>query len=120
MKKMKENILNEVKKSGRDTTNPSNETIGSTTNSSNETTCAINSSSNETTSVTNTATTGSNNSHVYGVGIIAVLAIGVCVFFAYNTFQPKKSSMKNKINPQNEFMSFKNLDCQKNIKKPIK
>ena len=31
-----------------------------------------------------------NDTYVYGVGIIAVLAIGVCVFFAYNTF-PKKT-----------------------------
>ena len=27
----------------------------------------------------------SNDTYVYGVGILAVLAIGVCVFFAYNT-----------------------------------
>ena len=34
----------------------------------------------------------SNNTYVYGVGILAVLAIviAVCVFFTYNTFQPKK------------------------------
>ena len=30
------------------------------------------------------------SNHVCGVGMLAVLAIGVCVFFAYNTFQPKK------------------------------
>ena len=30
------------------------------------------------------------SNYVYGVGILAVLAIGVCVFFAYNTLQPKK------------------------------
>ena len=30
------------------------------------------------------------SNYVYGVGMLAVLAIGVCVFFAYNTFQPKK------------------------------
>ena len=32
----------------------------------------------------------SNDTYVYGVGILAVLAIGVCVVFTYNTFQPKK------------------------------
>ena len=44
-------------------------------------------------------TTRSNDTYVYGVGILAVLAIGVCVFFAYNTFQPKnkKKPMKSKI-----------------------
>ena len=31
----------------------------------------------------------SNDNYVYGVGILAVLAIGVCIFFACNTFQPK-------------------------------
>ena len=36
----------------------------------------------------------SNDTYVYGVGILAVLAIGVCVFFAYNTFQPKNKPMK--------------------------
>ena len=53
MKKMKENILNDAKKGGGDTTNSSNETTSSTNNSSNETT-----------SVTNTATTRSNDTYV--------------------------------------------------------
>ena len=64
MKIMKENILNDGKKGGRDTTN----------------------SSNETTSVTNTANTRSNDTYVYSVGIIAAFGIGVCVFFGYNTY----------------------------------
>ena len=72
MKKLKEDILNDAKKGGRDTAN----------------------SSNETTSVTNTATTRSNETYVYGVGIIAILATGVCVFFAYNTF-PKNEKQAN-------------------------
>ena len=29
----------------------------------------------------------SNGTYIYGVGILAVLAIGACVFFAYNTSQ---------------------------------
>ena len=37
----------------------------------------------------------SNGTYIYGVGIIAVLAIGVCVFFAYNTFQPKNKKLIN-------------------------
>ena len=39
-------------------------------------------------------TTRSNNTYVYGVGILAVLAIGACVFFAYNTF-PKSKKLVN-------------------------
>ena len=64
MKKLKENILNDAKKGGGNTIN----------------------SSNETTSITNTATTISIDTYVYDLGILAVLAIGVCLFFAYNTF----------------------------------
>ena len=37
----------------------------------------------------------SNGAYVYGVGILAVLAIGVCLFFAYNTFQPKTKKLVN-------------------------
>ena len=94
MNKFKESILNDGKKGGRDTTNASNET----TNANNEATNA----SNETTSATNIATyptagstTRPNDTYVYGVGILAVLAIGVCVFFAYNTFQSKNKKLVN-------------------------
>ena len=37
----------------------------------------------------------SNGAYVYSVGILAVLAIGVCVFFAYNTFQAKNKKQSN-------------------------
>ena len=37
--------------------------------------------------------------YVYGVGILAVRAIGVCVFFAYNTFQPKKQANEKQDKP---------------------
>ena len=60
----------------------------------NSTTSATNNSSNETTS-TNTATTRSNDTYIYGIGIFAVLAIGVCVFFVYNTFQRKNKKIVN-------------------------
>ena len=36
----------------------------------------------------------SNDTYVYGVGILAVLAIGVCVFFAYKSF-PKNKKQSN-------------------------
>ena len=41
--------------------------------------------------------TRSNDTYVYGVGTLAILATGVCVFFAYNTFQPK-----NLVNEKND------------------
>ena len=37
-----------------------------------------------------------DNSYVYGVGILAVFAIGVCAFFAFNTFQPKNKKLINR------------------------
>ena len=77
MKIMKENILNDGKKGGRDTTN----------------------SSNETTNVTNTTTKRSNDAYLYGFGIIAAFAICVCVFSAYKTFQPKKRINEKKDYP---------------------
>ena len=84
MNKYKESILNDAKKGSGDTTNISNETTSPTTNTSNETPNATN----ETASAK--TTTRSNNTYVYGVGILAAFAIGVCVFFAHNTFQPEK------------------------------
>ena len=72
----------------------------------NEATSSTNNSSNETTSVTNTTATRSNDTYVYGDGIIVVLAIGVCVFFAYDTFRPEKLINEKKIS-HNDFMSIK-------------
>ena len=40
------------------------------------------------------------SNYVYGVGILAVLASGVCVFFAYNTFQPKNKKQANEKHDQ--------------------
>ena len=41
------------------------------------------------------STVRSNDTYVYGVGMLAVLAIGVCVFFAYSTFQSKIKKLIN-------------------------
>ena len=35
------------------------------------------------------------DTYIYGVGILAVLAIGVCVFFAYNNSQAKNKKQAN-------------------------
>ena len=43
-----------------------------------------------------------NDTYVYGLGMLAVLAIGGCVFFAYNTFQPKKLLLDVKKNQSPE------------------
>ena len=41
----------------------------------------------------------SNGAYVYGVGILAVLAIGVCIFFAYKTSQ---AANKNQVNQKQD------------------
>ena len=107
MNKLKGSILNDAKKGSRDTTNTSNETTSPTTNASNETTGPAN----------NTTTIRSSDTSVYGVGILAVLAIGVCVFLAYNTSQAKnkkqanekKKNKKNRINQQNDVICFRKI-----------
>ena len=82
MNKLKESILNDAKKGGRDTTNASNETTSPTSNASSETTSATSTAATPATSTNNTTTTTrSNDTYIYGVGMLAVLAIGVCVFF---------------------------------------
>ena len=40
---------------------------------------------------TSSHTTRSNDTYVYGVGILAAVTIGVCVFFTYNTFPKNKT-----------------------------
>ena len=41
----------------------------------------------------------SNDTYVYGVGMLAVIVIGVCVVFTYNTFQPKSKKLVNEKQP---------------------
>ena len=71
----------------------------------------------------------SSDTYVYGIDILAVLAIGACVFFAYNTSQAEKkfSSMENRINHQNDVICFRKIynkmssfDWKKNIEDSIK
>ena len=69
MNKLKESILNDAKKCGGDTTNASNETTSATS--------------------TATTTTRSNDTYVFGVGI---LAIGACVFFTYQVKNEKQDN----------------------------
>ena len=92
MNKLKENILNDAKQGG-----------GDTSNASNETTSATNTATASASSTTSTATKRSSDTYVYGIGILAVLAIGVCIFFTNNKktgkviheepFKPKRRHM---------------------------
>ena len=86
MNKLKESILNDANKGSGDASNASNEITSTTSNASNKTTSTTNTVTTPATSNNSTATTISSDTYVYGVGILAVLAIDVCVFLAYNTF----------------------------------
>ena len=78
MNKSKESILNDAKKGSGNTTNASNET----TSAGNKTTNATNTATTLVTSTNSTTTIPrSNDIYIHGVGILAVLAIGVlCIF----------------------------------------
>ena len=65
------------------------------------------SSTGDPTSSTPSHTARPNDTYVYEVGILAVLAICVCVFFAYNLSSLKTPSIKNKINHQNYVICFR-------------
>ena len=55
------------------------------------------------------STVQSIDTYAYGVGILAVLAIGVCVFLLHTTLfnlKIKNKPMKNRINHQNDVMSL--------------
>ena len=73
MIKLKEDIL-----SGSSTSNTPN-TPSDTSNASNAT-------SNATSNTSNNATTKSSSyvAHMYGVGILSILAVGLCVFYYYS------------------------------------
>ena len=83
MKKRKEEILRSKEQSTEQST------VQSTVQSTEHSTVQSTEQSTEQPSVQ------SNDTYVYGVGILAVLAIGVCVFFTYNTFQPKNKKLVN-------------------------
>ena len=93
MNDLKESILNDAEKGGGDPTNTSNQTTSHTTNASNFFFFIV---SIENTGPSTTTTTRTNDTYVYGVDILAVLAIGVCVFFVYNTSQSENKKLVNK------------------------
>ena len=87
MKKRKEEILRSKEQSTEQST------VQSTVQSTEHSTVQSTEQSTEQPSVQ------SNDTYVYGVGILAVLAIGVCVFFAYNTSENKKQANEKQDQP---------------------
>ena len=68
----------------------------STSSSTSDPTRSTSSSTRDLTPSTPSNTTRSNDTYVYGVGMLAVLVIGVCGFFAYNTSQAENKKQVNK------------------------
>ena len=83
-RKGKENYMNKLKKS---ILNDAKKGSGDTSNVINETTRATSTATTPTTSTTSTATTRPSDTYIYGVGILAVLVITICVYFTYNSSQ---------------------------------
>ena len=91
-KKKKKKILEDNQLPTSPTTD---EPTPSTSSSTGDPTPSTSSSTGNPTPSTPSHTLTSNDTYIYGVGILAVLAIGTCVFFTYNTFQPKNKKLVN-------------------------
>ena len=104
MKRLKEQILEEhqppTSSSACDPTlSTSSSTCDSTPSTSSSTRDPIPSTSSFTcgpTPSTSSHATRSNDTYIYGIGMFTVLAIGACVFFAYNTFPKNKKPVNEK------------------------
>ena len=92
MKRLKGQILEEhqppTSSSARDLTPSTSSSTWDPTPSTSSSTCDL-------TLSTSSHATRSNDTYVYDVYMLAVLAIGVCVFFAYNTSQAKNKKLVN-------------------------
>ena len=88
MKRLKEKILEDNQLTTPSPTDRSTPSTSSCTGNSMSSTPA--------TSTNNTTVARLNDTYVYGVGILAVLVIGFCVFFTYNTSQTKNKKIVNK------------------------
>ena len=66
-----------------------------TPSSTDNSTLSTSSSTGNSTPSTPYHTTRSSDTYVYGIGILAALAIGACVFFVYNTSQDGNKKLVN-------------------------
>ena len=89
MKKRKEEVLRNKEQGTEQGTEQSKEqsTVQSTVQSKEQSTAQSKEQSAEQGKEQSTS-----NTYIYGVGMVAWLAIGVCVFFAYNTFPTKQAN----------------------------
>ena len=78
MNKLKESILNDVKKYSINARNKNTSTTNTATSTASSTT-----------------STTASDTYVHGTDILAVLAIGLCVFFAHNNSQAVNKTKAN-------------------------
>ena len=90
MKRLKEKILEDNQLPTSSTSSSTCDPTPYTSSSACDPTPYTSSPTCDPTSSTSGHATRSNDTYIYGVGMLAVLAIGVCVFFTYNNFQSKK------------------------------
>ena len=98
MAKLKEDILKNVGSSngGSSSSNSTNSGINTTNDSTNGGINTTNDSTNGGSDATSTTTSSTITNYIYGVGTIAVLSLGVCVFIKLmrNLSQPDKDPEK--------------------------
>ena len=93
MKRLKEKVLQDNQ---LPTPTPTDGSTPSTSSPTGDPTPSTSSSTGDPTPSTPSHTTRSNDTYIYGIGMLAILAIGVCVFFVYNTSQAKNKKQLNK------------------------
>ena len=91
MKRLKEQILDDNQPPTFSTSPPKRDPTSSTSPPAYDPT----SSTCYPTPSTSSHATRSNDTYVYGIDVLAAFANGACVFFAYNTFQPKNKKPVN-------------------------
>ena len=94
MKRLKAQIIEEHQLPTSSTSSSTCDLTSSTSFSTCDPTSSTSSSTHDPTSSTSSHTIRSNDTYVYGIGMLIVLAIGVCVIFAYVTF-PKNKKLVN-------------------------
>ena len=82
MNKLKESILNDVKKYSINARNKNTSTTNTATSTA-------------TSTASSTTSTTASDTYVHGTDILAVLAIGLCVFFAHNNSQAVNKTKAN-------------------------
>ena len=92
-KRLKEKVLED---NLLPTSTPTDGSTPSTSSPTGDPTPSNSSSTGDPTSFTPSHTTRSNDTYIYGVGMLAILAIGVCVFFVYNASQAENKKQLNK------------------------